>query len=472
MRLADTLELDPAVRGDVFYVSLLRFLGCTADAAEMAALAGGNEVQFLAGMAPVAMGSPREEIAKMIRLVGAGERWPRRLRTLARALTDSKGGERLLSAHCEVGARLATEMGLPDQVSSALGAAYARWDGRGVPAGLAGDDIPLSVRVSIVARDIELWARETGHDTARQILAQRRGHAYDPAVVDAALDVGVDGLCDLGDGLWQAVLDLEPDAAWWVSGAPLRRALAALGDYADLKLPERAGHARRVARLASTVAGIANLDDGEAEVLVQAALVHDVGMVAVPVGVWRGVSRAGDTESELVRLHPHWSARVLGRCIGLDRVALVAGQHHERRDGSGYPFGLAGDLGRVSGLLACVVLFDELTAIGGRREEEAAAEMAALADAGALDRRDVQAVLEAAGFDAPLARVDRPAGLTEREVDVLGLLARGLTNRQIAAALCVSVKTVGAHVEHVYVKAGVRSRAAATLFAMQHDLVG
>ena len=101
-----------------------------------------------------------------------------------------------------------------------------------------------------------------------------------------------------------------------------------------------------------------------------------------------------------------------------------------------------------------------------------AAEMAALADAGALDRRDVHAVLEAVGLDAPRSRVDRPAGLTEREVDVLGLLARGLTNRQIAAALGVSVKTVGAHVEHIYVKADVRSRAAATLFAMQHDLVG
>jgi HD-GYP domain-containing protein (c-di-GMP phosphodiesterase class II) len=105
--------------------------------------------------------------------------------------------------------------------------------------------------------------------------------------------------------------------------------------------------------------------------LVLAALAHDVGMVAVPVGVWRGGARAGDTESELVRLHPHWSARVLGRCIGLDRVALAAGQHHERRDGSGYPFGLAGDLGRVSRLLAVVVLFDELTAIGDRREGRA-----------------------------------------------------------------------------------------------------
>ncbi len=473
MRLADALGLEPAVRAEVFYVSLLRFLGCTADAAELAALAGGDEVRFLAGMAPVAMGSPREEIARMIRLVGAGEPWPRRLRTLAKALTDSKGGERLLSAHCVVGARLATDMGLPQGVSSALGVAYARWDGRGVPAGLAGEEIPVSVRVSVVARDVELWARETGHEAARRNLEQRRGRAYDPTVVDAALEIGVERLCELGDGLWQAVLEREPEAVHWVSGEPLRHALAALGDYADLKLPERAGHARRVARLASEVAEAATLDTDEREVLVQAALVHDVGMVAVPVGVWRSGARAGAADSELVRLHPHWSARILGRCRGLDQVALIAGQHHERRDGSGYPFGLSQDLGRVSRLLACVVHFDEVTAIGGPHEDvDVSAELTALAEAGAFDRRDVQAVLQAAGFDATRTHVGRPAGLSEREVEVLGLLARGMTNRQIGAALHVSAKTVGSHVEHIYVKAGVRSRAAATLFAMQHDLVG
>lgn len=473
MRLADALGLDSSARGELFHVSLLRFLGCTADAADVAALAGGDEIRFLAGMAPVAMGSPREEIARMVRLAGAGERWPRRLRLLAGALTDSKGGERLLSAHCEVGSRLATELSLPDGVAAALGAAYARWDGRGVPAGLAGADIPVSIRVSIVARDVELWARETGPDAARRVLEQRRGRAYDPAVVDAALGIGVEGVCDLASDLWPAVLDLEPTPATRVSGATLRRALAALGDYADLKLPERAGHARRVARLASTVAEVAGLGDADAEILVDAALVHDVGIVAVPVGTWRGRARAGGTDSEQFRLHPHWSARVLGRCRGLDRVASVAGQHHERRDGSGYPFGLSGDVGQVSGLLACTVLFDELSAVGDRSPAATVAgEMTELAAAGTLDRRDVSSVLEAAGLDVPRTRVDRPAHLTEREVEVLGRLARGLTNRQIAAALGISVKTVGAHVEHVYAKAAVRSRAAATLFAMQHDLVG
>ena len=176
----EALGLPADVRGEVFYVSLLRFLGCTADAHQLAAMAGGDEVRFLAGMAPVAMGSPREEIARMIGLVAAGQRMPQRLRALARALTDSKGGERLLEAHCEVGARLAIEMGLPQRVAAALGFAYARWDGRGVPAGVAGKDIPVSVRVSIVARDLELWARETSTEATRRVLERRRGHAYDP----------------------------------------------------------------------------------------------------------------------------------------------------------------------------------------------------------------------------------------------------------------------------------------------------
>lgn len=97
--------------------------------------------------------------------------------------------------------------------------------------------------------------------------------------------------------------------------------------------------------------------------------------------------------------------------------------------------------------------------------------MMSLVARGALDRGDVAAVLGAAGASVPLVEVPRPAGLTEREVEVLGLLAHGDTNREIAEALGISVKTVGAHVEHIYTKAGVRSRAAATLFAMQHDLV-
>jgi DNA-binding CsgD family transcriptional regulator len=196
-------------------------------------------------------------------------------------------------------------------------------------------------------------------------------------------------------------------------------------------------------------------------------------MVAIPVVTWERRARSGSADWEQVRLHPHWSARVLDRCRGLHDVALVAGRHHERRDGSGYPFGLSGDLGRPAGIVACAVLYDELTACGEESVgSDAVAELTGLADGGALDRRDVVAVLDAAGHAVPRTRAERPAGLTAREVVVLGLLARGQSNSQIAAELGVSAKTVGAHVEHIYLKADVHSRAAATLFAMQHDLLG
>ena len=410
MRLAAALGLPADVRGEVFYVSLLRFLGCTADAHQLAAMAGGDEVRFLAGMAPVAMGSPREEIVRMIGLVAAGQRLPQRLRALARALTDSKGGERLLEAHCEVGARLAIEMGLPRRVAAALGFAYARWDGRGVPAGVAGTDIPVSVRVSIVARDLELWVRETSNDATGQVLERRRGHAYDPEVVDMALQIGAENLRDCQDDLWGMVLTLEPPPRMSVSGPGLLRALGALGDYADLKLPERSGYARRVTRIVSAAAEIADLDAPDATTLVRAALVHDLGVVAVPTNVWRARPQPGGAEWEQVRLHPHWSARFLTRCTGLEQVAVVAGQHHERLDGGGYPSGLTGDRGRVSGLLACAVLFDELTSArpsaGTKRSAaDVAAEMADLARGGAVDRGDVEAVLGAVGIAAPRVAV-------------------------------------------------------------------
>ena len=293
MRLAAGLGIGAEPCREVFYVSLLRFLGCSADAHQVAGLAGGDEIRFLAGMAPVTMGSPREEIARMVGLVAAGEAMPRRLRALARALIDPRGKERLLEAHCEVGARLAKEMGLPNGVASALAVGYARWDGRGVPADVGGEQIPLSVRVSIVARDLEVWTRETGAGAARQVLEERRGRAYDPDVIDVALGIGVETLRHCEDDLWDVVLSLEPRPWLRVSDAGISRALAALGDFADLKLPERSGYARRVTRMVSAAGAWADLEAREAEILVQAARVHDLGMVSVPIGVWRAPHQPG-----------------------------------------------------------------------------------------------------------------------------------------------------------------------------------
>jgi DNA-binding NarL/FixJ family response regulator len=102
--------------------------------------------------------------------------------------------------------------------------------------------------------------------------------------------------------------------------------------------------------------------------------------------------------------------------------------------------------------------------------EQAAAELRADARAGRYDAEVVEAVLGAAGHRVS-RRYEGPAGLTAREIEVLRLLARGLSNKQIAAQLVISPKTVATHAEHIYAKIGAPSRAAAGLYAMQHGLL-
>ena len=91
-------------------------------------------------------------------------------------------------------------------------------------------------------------------------------------------------------------------------------------------------------------------------------------------------------------------------------------------------------------------------------------------DAGQLDAAAVQAVLQAAGHRAGRASV-RPGGLTPREVDVLRMVARGMSNKEIAETLVISAKTARNHVERTYAKIGASNRIGASMYALRHGLV-
>ncbi len=155
----------------------------------------------------------------------------------------------------------------------------------------------------------------------------------------------------------------------------------------------------------------------------------------------------------------------------------MASLHHERLDGSGYHRGTrAAGLAEGAGLLAAADAYQSLTADRPHRPakspEEAAGLLGVEARGGRLDPRAVRAVLEAAGSEhAGRRRTQWPAGLTDREVEVLRLLARGHSRKQLAAELVISEKTAGHHTESIYRKLAVKSRAAAALYAAQHDLV-
>jgi DNA-binding NarL/FixJ family response regulator len=150
--------------------------------------------------------------------------------------------------------------------------------------------------------------------------------------------------------------------------------------------------------------------------------------------------------------------------------------HHERLDGSGYHRGCRGrDIPAACRVLAAADAFQAMTQPRPHREaltaERAQEELVRESRAGRLDSDAVAAVLEAAGQRLRTRRDLRPAGLSEREIEVLRLVAAGCSNRELAKRLHISPRTADHHVQHIYAKIGVSSRAAAALFALEHDLL-
>jgi DNA-binding NarL/FixJ family response regulator len=179
-------------------------------------------------------------------------------------------------------------------------------------------------------------------------------------------------------------------------------------------------------------------------------------------------------EWERVRLHSYWTERILTRCPALQRLAPLAAAHHERLDGSGYHRGARGiELSAAARLLAAADVFAAMTEARPHREacsrEVAARQLEDEMQAGRLDAVAVGAVVEAAGL--PRRRTAWPKDLTDREVEVLRFLARGLSNREIAEALVLSPRTVQHHLASVYDKISLRTRAGAAVFAIENGLV-
>ncbi len=462
--IAHHMGLDPEIVGSVQQVSLLRFLGCTADAYETAQVTGGDEIGFNASMAPVLYGSSVQMFGGLIRKLGRGEPLPKRAAVTFSALREGDSG---LAAHCEVAAMLATRLGLHGRVIDALRAAYERWDGKGAPAGLAGEDIPIESRVAVVARDVDIFT--SMHVDVGDVLGDRRGKGYDPSVVDAVEKMSV----TVPEADWDDVLAAEPEPVAYIND--LDPALSVLGEFVDLKSPYTRGHSVRVADLAHDAALDAGLDETVAVDLRRAGLIHDLGRVGVENGVWDKPGPLATDEWEKVRLHPYLTQRILSRCVGLARLSTMASSHHERTDGSGYHTGAVGErLPFEAKLLAAADVMAALTEPRPHRDAmslDAATDLIREeASKGRLDQRATECVIAAAGGEA--TPWTNPDGLTDREVEVLKLISRGLTNRETANELYISPKTVGRHVENIYTKIGVSTRAGAAVYAMEHRLFG
>jgi HD-GYP domain-containing protein (c-di-GMP phosphodiesterase class II) len=464
--LARRAGLDRVRQAEVYYGTLLRFAGCAATSHEIAAAFGGDDIVVRARGDLIDLSVPAEAMRFLADLgVDAG-----RLRELGGVEGIAKLKAAGAEADCEVGVMLAERLRLPEAVSHSVRDAFERFDGQGVPAGRAGAEIATPARFAAVGYTAVMLEAVAGGTAATQTVTRWTGRALDPAITAIFLDAPAELLRISGPGdLWAAVTDAEPEPRRvFADEAALDDALAGFGDAADLKSPWFTGHSRGVARLARAAA--ARLGPDGATLVYRAGLVHDLGRVAIPAGVWErpGPLRAEDWE--LVRLHPYHTGRILARSAVLAPLGQLASRHHERPDGSGYPAAVrAAELDGVACLLATA---DTLHALGEARPHRPAvglAEAARVMSGLPLDRDAVRAVLDAAGAP-PAALPPLPADLTERELEILRELVAGHTKREIATGLVISPSTVHTHTVHIYAKCGVSTRAALAMFAMRHGL--
>jgi len=481
MRMAEAAGLDDESRRAVYHQALLRYIGCNADSHLLAA-AWGDEIAlrrelqgldfgdraafaavFVRALTRLAAGASADELAESIRL------------GLAQA---AQVNVPILSGHCEVAQRIAERLGLPPELRESLGQIYERWDGKGLPHGLAGEAVKLSVRLVTLAQDATALMDAHGFAAMTEMIAKRAGGAYEAELVTrflaqaerfmAALDGPVDR---------EAILDLEPAPHALLDDGACEEAYLAIADFIDMRMPFTFGHSRAVAALATAAATRMALPAGDVRDVRWAAYTHDMGELTVPVATWMRAGALTERETDAVRLHPYHGERALTSMGGSGKaVASLVQRHHERLDGSGYHRNARGsDLSPGARILSAAETFQTAREARPHRaastDAVAAAKVRTAVREGKLCPEASEAVLACAGQPARRASLERLAGLTPREIEVLRLIAAGDTTKEAARKLDIATKTADNHIQSLYSKIGVTTRAGAALYALERGLV-
>ena len=428
---------------DTYYVALLHASGCTSNGHEAAQLYG-DDIAHRAAFFLIDPTNPAEVLAFYRAYVGAGRPPEVREAILEDAIANAGPRARdSFATMCEVAQRFAGWLDLGQGIEEALEYVFARWDGRGFP-NARGDEIPLSMRLLHVARDVSLFLSASGPDEARSVVEQRTGAAYEPRLAELAVRNFGDLLAGLDETrIWEQALEAEPFPELWIEGERVDAAFAAIAALTGLKSPWLREHSTNVADLAEAAAWRLGLPTASVTLVRRAALAHDLGRVGVSNAIWEKPGPLGFGEWERVRLHPHFSERAFAQSRALAPIGRLAGSHHERLDGSGYHRGTSGtalDLQpassrRPTATRPCA----RRDRIGPRSTPRPPRMSYSVSSPRAGSTRMLSTRCWAPPVIACLERPrELPAGLTERELEVLLVLVRGGSNQQIADDLGIS----------------------------------
>ena len=470
--------LENDVLHDVYYSTLLTYTGSTAFTHEVSRLSDGDDIATSNAMIFLDPGDPVEMLRQLVSKLGAGQGVAGRARIVARMLLAARSaGDDHAFSICDVATNLASLLGMSQGVRGALREICERWDGKGAPRGIGGEALLVPMRIVSVAHIAEIAHHRTGRASALEVVKKRAGGQFDPAITRTfARHAGALFDAIERESIWERFLEAEPEPHATANAARFDDVALAFARVADLKSVFTLGHSSGVARLADAAAAAAGLSDAEKTLLHRAALLHDLGRLSVPNRVWDKPNELSPSEWEVVRMHAYWTERVLSQSALLRDAAGVASSAHERMDGRGYHRAVPSTLiSRPARILAAADAYHAMREPRPHRPpldaNEAAKILVGDVAAGRLDRDAVTAVLDVVGAENRPARTAWPRGLTDREVEVLRLLARGRSNKEIASALDISPRTAQHHVIHIYRKIDRNSRAGAALFATEHALL-
>lgn len=481
VRFAQVGGLDQNMQRKVYHQALLRYIGCNADTHLLAA-AWGDEITLRRELHHIDMGNPAEFAQIVVgaitrKLPGAS---PDELaKAIERGLAEgAQINIPILSGHCEVAQRIAERIGLPEEIRENLGQIYERWDGKGLPRGLSGEAVKFPVRLVTLAQDAIALLDHVGFEAMKAKIAERAGGAYETELAELFLAHceelmrGLDGPVDR-----ETILAIEPLPHAMLDEAECEQAYLAIADMIDMRMPFTFGHSRAVAALADAAAKRMGLPAADSRALRWAAYAHDIGELAIPVSTWMRAGALTERETDAAHLHPYHGERALLPLGGDGRsVAALVLRHHERLDGTGYHrYAKASDLSPAARILAAAEAFQTAREARPHRpglgDAAAASKLRNDVREGKLCAEAVEAVLASAGQPARRNTAERPSGLTPREVEVLRLIAAGHTAKEAARQLDIAPKTADNHIQSLYSKIGVTTRAAAALYALERGLV-
>jgi len=474
-RISRRLELNQEDSVAAFFASLLRYTGCSVAIPETVNLTLGDVHGYQRALALADIGDATDMRTWLEREM-APDATPES-RTDALDMLDGihANAEVMTSvtqSHCDLACQLADDVGMPARVSEALKEIYERYDGRGLPSGIDGSNLSIAACIMHVTTAFELQRRKMGLEWAVAQVQARCGGQFSPEVCNAVLS-DPSGLVANMDAPTLMDLYLEEAPEYDpTEGLSLVEVARACAINVDHRSTFTLGHSSAVADLVVKAAECAELSESNQETLRIAAYLHDVGKVGLPASLLDKAGPLSRAEQTQLERHTYLTDSILRATSAFEPYARLASSSHERADGSGYHRQLTSPDFPTQLLAACeayCTLREDRPGRTALSVEQASETMLEESKLGKWDPMVIRAVLHAeSGHRASLDAL--PSGLSKRETEVVVHMARGLSNKEIAAALFISPKTVEHHVGHIYDKIGTRTRASAALFAAKHGL--